>query len=111
MARCPFCEYKCGDPSNVARHVATVHHRDKSYKCPHCESVYNRQDNLNMHIKAKHGSLGPKVFQCLQCDFETTKKSNLTRHMETTHGYNLHIAINMQHCSRNIYSQIGRAHV
>ena len=54
MARCPICEYKSGDPSNLARHVATVH-GDTSLKCPHCESVYNRQDHLNEHIKAKHG--------------------------------------------------------
>ena len=90
MSKCPQCDLVLEDSSNLRRHFLNAHDKKESYHCSQCASVFKRLDNLKSHIKAKHGSLGPKLMQCLQCDYETTDKSHLTRHVQTAHGNETH---------------------
>ena len=81
MPRCNLCDYVSGNPSNMQRHLKSVH-GNQQFPCKLCD---NDNDSLKGNIQLKHGSLGPKLFQCLQCDYQATQKCALLRHVKTLH--------------------------
>uniref|UniRef100_A0A8D8ZMY6 Zinc finger protein 711 n=1 Tax=Cacopsylla melanoneura TaxID=428564 RepID=A0A8D8ZMY6_9HEMI len=51
---CLFCEFHAYDAARMRRHIRT-HIGEKPYKCPYCP--YSSSQNINVHIKIKHGSI------------------------------------------------------
>ena len=40
--------------SDLLRHEITCHGDSQQFSCPHCETVFNRKDNLNNHLFKTH---------------------------------------------------------
>lgn len=56
---CLFCSFHCYNSARMRRHIRT-HIGDKPYKCPYCP--HSSSQNINAHIKVKHGSIISQSF-------------------------------------------------
>ena len=59
---CQFCAKSFVCPSNLKRHVATVHEERKDFQCEICQKRFSWQGYLNQHVAAVHEER--KDFQC-----------------------------------------------
>jgi uncharacterized Zn-finger protein len=50
---CVLCMKLFSEPGLLRRHNKSVHLKMR-FKCPLCDSTYNRKDNLTAHTKQKH---------------------------------------------------------
>ena len=64
-------------------HVRTVHKKTK--KCPFCERVFGRSDNLEKHIEMKHPGTADLKYFCSKCGDGFMYKNNLNRHNSEVH--------------------------
>ena len=51
---CKICRKQFEKESSVKDHTDRVHKRIKNYQCPHCATLFFKQNDLNRHIKRKH---------------------------------------------------------
>ncbi|KYQ50632.1 hypothetical protein ALC60_10271, partial [Trachymyrmex zeteki] len=54
------------------------------FPCPNCNSVFNRKNNLNKHLKYECGQL-PR-FKCPHCLYRSKKTSNVRAHIRGLHS-------------------------
>lgn len=63
--RCPYCEHKAKQRSNLRKHIRTQHlgknecGKEVKFKCPYCPYESNQRCNLKKHIGCQH-----LVFDC-----------------------------------------------
>lgn len=60
------------------------------FPCPNCNSVFNRKNNLQKHLKYECGQL-PR-FKCPYCEYRSKKTSNIRAHVRSIHfGLIIHV--------------------
>ena len=62
-----------------------MHNEDPEFRCPECDYVCNRMDNLYRHLKLKHEDTSNTI-KCNECEYTTKLKYNLDRHMDRVHN-------------------------
>ncbi|RBA10665.1 hypothetical protein FPRO05_05254 [Fusarium proliferatum] len=81
---CPLSD-TCSFNGFAARGLDThvrAHHRNKEYKCKHCDAPYFNPSSLFDHIKAKHSDVS---FICSQCDRVFESRGGLSAHVKSEH--------------------------
>jgi len=63
--------------------VLTASRREVKFPCPSCNSVFNRKNNLQKHLKYECGQL-PR-FKCPYCVYLSKKTSNVRAHIRGLH--------------------------
>jgi len=79
-----FCDqsgFLAGPPSTLKSHI-NYEHKERKYKCEHCDYAAPTLSILNNHVGNKH--LGIKV-QCEDCDYMAGSKGNLKVHRLSMH--------------------------
>jgi general transcription factor IIIA len=77
---CPECSLKCKTKEILKSHIVTVHSNPEDrpkFPCPRpgCERVFNKENNLKVHIRAVHEQR--KNFFCNASFFTDSKKADL----------------------------------
>lgn len=90
---------KCSS-SNQQLIQEIAQHREKSYQCDHCDTLFELKGNLVKHMRTHNGG---KSFQCNYCDKYYTKMSSLLRHKKLHNGEKLY---QCHHCDKS-FSQRG----
>ncbi|OXA47438.1 Zinc finger protein 91 [Folsomia candida] len=83
---CDICHRVCSTPSNLRKHVNTVHNKTERprFPCgfPGCGKTYSSKNALSIHMRAEHAE-NPTRFPCTLCGKECKAKSDLERHIST----------------------------
>ncbi len=74
---CSLCEYVCSLPSNLSRHMNSIHSDICPFTCHECNFATKTKSHLNLHMK-KHS--GEKKNICKHCDKKFSQSSNLKTH-------------------------------
>ena len=82
MYKCPTCGKSFSRPSNVERHIETVHTKTKTFPCKFCDKDFKSTGGRDMHIHADHQGIS---FNCDICGKEFTRKGSLDRHVQGVH--------------------------
>ena len=77
--KCPKCDYQCEKKYRLNAHVKT---HDKDRKCPHCEKLFSRNNNMKRHIIKRHQNNKDK---CLHCNEKFLKKIEREKHITEKH--------------------------
>ena len=83
---CPQCAAAFGKPSDLARHVRTVHEKRKDHACPQCAAAFGEAGSLTAHVRTVHEKR--KGHACPQCAAAFGTASHLTRHVRAVHPDN-----------------------
>ena len=75
----------------MKKHINSIHTKEKTYNCEHCEKVFS----LRRHVQRKH--LG-KVFKCDDCGKVYSDKAPLLKHMKAVH---LNITFDCDQCDKS----------
>ncbi|KAH0952437.1 hypothetical protein HN011_011876 [Eciton burchellii] len=102
--QCPYCNHRSKLILNLYKHVRRRHcdritlldwsffgtpdvltasRREVKFPCPSCNSVFNRKNNLQKHLKYECGQL-PR-FKCPYCVYLSKKTSNVRAHIRGLH--------------------------
>lgn len=68
---------------NVDALNAVVSRRQTEFPCPKCDSIYNRKNNLQKHLRYECGQ-SPR-FKCPYCIYLSKKTSNVRTHIRGIH--------------------------
>ena len=82
MYKCPTCGKCFSRPSNVERHVETVHTKTKTFPCKFCDKDFKSTGGRDMHIHADHRGIS---YNCDVCGKEFKRKGSLDRHVQGVH--------------------------
>ena len=66
---------------NLRRHIITVHHGQKDYKCDSCDKAFSSAGDLKKHINAVHNS--QQDHKCDSCRKAFSQAGNLKRHIDS----------------------------
>lgn len=68
------------------KHIKNVHKESQPTKCPFCEKLFSREDNVKCHIGDVHNS-SPSTLYCEHGDCDKTFRSQaaLKRHIGDCH--------------------------
>ena len=80
---CPICQKIIATPSDLKRHIKTVHEKKKEHKCEMCTREFARKNTLANHINRVH--FFERAFACMLCDFKFSSQSNLQNHFKEVH--------------------------
>ncbi|KAL5270495.1 hypothetical protein ACHWQZ_G001273 [Mnemiopsis leidyi] len=78
---CPTCAFKTPRRQTLAKHITTVHSRDRSsgiLYCDQCEYKTPTKSHLRNHMLAHSGN---RQYQCPHCTYNSNFSNALTRHM------------------------------
>lgn len=81
MYNCPTCAFKTPRRQTLAKHITTVHSRDRSsgiLYCDQCEYKTPTKSHLRNHMLAHTGN---RQYQCPHCTYNSNFSNALTRHM------------------------------
>ena len=81
--KCPKCDTVFTRKNNIERHIAVVHEGQKLFKCSTCDDCFSTNQVLKSHIATVHE--GQKPFKCSICDSSFTRSGSLTKHIATVH--------------------------
>ncbi|CAL8143127.1 unnamed protein product [Orchesella dallaii] len=83
--KCKKCGKCSRDKRALWRHVRESH-RNEDYKCPHCNFLFTRPENLKDHLRSKHLPEGKQQkFICKTCGNIYTYHSSLKSHIRDIH--------------------------
>jgi len=80
---CPQCDYKTGKPSDLRKHVHSVHEQRKDHACPHCDYKAGRAGDLSRHVRTVHEKRRDNA--CPHCAAAFGQASDLTKHVRIVH--------------------------
>ena len=80
--KCDICGKSFSRPSNVARHVETIHTKTKTFPCKWCGKDFKSTGGRDMHIHADHRGIR---FDCNLCGKVFKRKGSLDRHVLGVH--------------------------
>ena len=52
--KCPYCNYRCYQTSDLGKHIARRHTRNFKYKCLYCTKGFTTPSELKKHNERKH---------------------------------------------------------
>ena len=81
--KCPKCDTVFTRKNNIERHIAVVHEGQKLFKCSTCDDRFSTKQVLKSHIATVHE--GQKPFKCSICDSSFTRSGSLKKHIATVH--------------------------
>ena len=85
---CTKCDYKCGLPKELRRHIAYYHeHPEKLFHCERCGYKTPNRSKFNRHMKT-HQVEGRR-YSCKHCSEEFLSQGYLKYHISKTHGDHL----------------------
>ncbi|KAL6071906.1 hypothetical protein STEG23_025666 [Scotinomys teguina] len=82
LHQCRHCDFKSPDPFVLSSHILSVHTKSVPFKCEKCNRGFQRQCELQNHLKT-HSCC--KVYQCEYCDYSTVHSSDFKRHVISIH--------------------------
>jgi KRAB domain-containing zinc finger protein len=109
---CDECDYTSTFRNNVAKHMRSIHQKEKKYLCSDCGSQFNEQKSLNYHLEknkivhsdgsvefscAKFTKLPSRagehvhkdeisnIFLCKICDYNSQSQTDTKRHIQRVH--------------------------
>uniref|UniRef100_A0A182NC86 C2H2-type domain-containing protein n=1 Tax=Anopheles dirus TaxID=7168 RepID=A0A182NC86_9DIPT len=74
---CDICRQVFSHAGNLARHIKTVHHGIKEFKCPHCDRYFGKLYTLKKHIQTHTGE---KPYECSICSKRYIQLISLQMH-------------------------------
>lgn len=80
---CPECPRSYKSASGLRRHLKVDHKHGDPLKCPHCDTVFYEQRQLDSHIWT-HSDV--KQFPCPECHRSFAKKASLETHLQSAHS-------------------------
>ena len=80
---CPHCAAAFGKPSDLTRHVRTVHEKRRDHACLHCAAAFGHAGSLTTHVRTVHEKR--KDYRCPHCDAAFARISGRASHMRTQH--------------------------
>ena len=81
--KCPKCDTVFTRKNNMEKHISVVHEGQKPFKCSICEASFAQKYSMKNHIVAVHE--GKKPFKCSICDTSFTVRWKLKEHIVTVH--------------------------
>ncbi|XP_028923656.1 zinc finger protein 711 isoform X2 [Ornithorhynchus anatinus] len=84
--RCPHCDHKSTNSSDLKRHVISVHTKDYPHKCDTCDKGFHRPSELKKHSESHEGK---RVHRCRHCDLKTSDPFLLSGHILSVHTKDL----------------------
>jgi len=85
--KCTECDLVFKNKSDKLRHDKSIH-SGKKLECEFCTKVFkcNRKDNLDRHIRSKHGGdVSKSLVNCNDCKMSFTSVTSLKRHIGAKH--------------------------
>ena len=80
--KCDVCnDKKFALKETLARHIKTVHCKEKTHTCNECDKEFIQKSHFTAHYSAVHLKLRP--FKCEVCGSAYAEKSTLTKHTKT----------------------------
>ncbi|ODO05504.1 hypothetical protein I350_04555 [Cryptococcus amylolentus CBS 6273] len=78
------CTQSFWTPSKLKRHLE-VHDKERTYKCDHCDAMFNKHILLREHVVVVHMPAGTKPFICSHedCSASFSLKAHLKTHEKT----------------------------
>lgn len=76
---CELCPESFSCRRRLKQHKVAAHGR--SHGCSECKKPFNRQGDLDRHIKEMHPVDGEKKFEC-RCVYTSTRRDNYRRHLK-----------------------------
>lgn len=75
--------------------------KNLTFKCPHCEKVFDRKSRMNYHILNVHGDESITHYKCSHCDYKCKMACQLKEHVNATHTKE--ILYQCQYCDFSSY--------
>lgn len=81
---CPECFKILPNNAKLAKHVRTIHLKQKLHPCNLCDKGFKDRQRLVEHVTAVHHKIKP--YLCDFCNFECAKMNNFNLHRKKSHG-------------------------
>ena len=81
--KCEICDNSFYYPSDLKKHIHTVHEGHKEYKCQSCGKSFSQPGSLKLHINAVHGS--HQNYKCESCGKSFSESGTLRKHIHYIH--------------------------
>ena len=81
--KCEFCEFRAPKKDRLARHVRSVHYKEKPYGCTICDASFGRKDKMKRHMATVHSRERP--FKCDFCSHSSGRKDKIKEHIQSVH--------------------------
>ena len=65
---CDLCPKTFSHPTQLKLHIRNVHHREKSFNCPHCTKTFLSANSVPSHISACHKENAKALSPSYKCD-------------------------------------------
>ena len=101
--QCQQCDKKFSFPSELKRHIDSVHKGIKNFQCDKCDAKYDRASSLKEHIKYIHMGHARAKNQCDKCGKAFGTPGYLEKHTLTVHE-GLVQKVTCEHCGKNFTS-------
>lgn len=97
--QCDHCAYISKTKYNLTAHIRNVHMKQKTFKCPICDKIFNYK---NSYIYHQRHHTGERPYQCYLCGVVYSTSSKLSKHMKGTHSTQSH---KCQQCVKEFASE------
>lgn len=105
---CTICKAGFSQKGSLNRHVTSVHHNERPFKCTYgeCTKAFSRKDSLKLHINAIH--LDHRPHKCPDCGKRFVDRKGLRLHYNA-----VHLGIRPYRCDKcgNCFAQPGNLKV
>ncbi|KAJ8918930.1 hypothetical protein NQ315_016832 [Exocentrus adspersus] len=96
-SKCPMCDKVFDKKQELFLHLNT-HKKTRVRKCPQCSEQFNSAEYLSNHLKFAHPDV--KLFLCTVCGKGFKGKNSLNKHTESSHAETQCFKILCEHCGK-----------